>query len=160
MCSASSLPSPAVLSVHSKLKFGKLREILLLVTVHCSDLFVLRKSSDRGGIYDCSAQCVGAPAISPAILNTCLLKVPCTQRMKLLICDPLTARRALSIPWLRLPESKDTSNRRQGYGCAFGTCNYAIMNRLTQTHTHIFAGTGHLHWSLFFFCCHKEPVRC
>lgn len=37
-------PSLAAFSVDAKLKFGKLREILLLVTVHCSDLFVLRKS--------------------------------------------------------------------------------------------------------------------
>lgn len=38
------VPPLAAFSVDAKLKFGKLREILLLVTVHCSDLFVLRKS--------------------------------------------------------------------------------------------------------------------
>lgn len=37
-------PPLAAFSVDAKLKFGKLREILLLVTVHCSDLFVLCKS--------------------------------------------------------------------------------------------------------------------
>ena len=37
----------------------------------------------------------GGPTISPAILNTRLLKVPCTQKMNQLICDPLTACRAL-----------------------------------------------------------------
>lgn len=43
------LPPPPLLPVWAKWKFGKLREILLLVTVHCSDLFVLHKSSDRDG---------------------------------------------------------------------------------------------------------------
>lgn len=57
------IPSPCIaLSVDAKLKFGKLREILLLVTAHCSDLFVLCKSSDRErSIHHWSAQCVGAP---------------------------------------------------------------------------------------------------
>lgn len=63
-CLAPLLPSlSALLSLLMlKLKFGKLREILLLVTVHCSDLFVLCKSSDRErSIHHWSAQCVGAP---------------------------------------------------------------------------------------------------
>lgn len=107
----------SALSVDAKLKFGKLREILLLVTVHCSDLFVLRKSSDREEHPSLQCSVRGGPAISPAILNTRLLKVPCTQRMKRLICGPLTARRALSLSLslhsrFRPPNSTDTSNRR------------------------------------------------
>lgn len=43
------LSPPPLLPVWAKWKSGKLREILLLVTVHCSDLFVLHKSSDRDG---------------------------------------------------------------------------------------------------------------
>lgn len=109
-----SSPHPySALSVDAKLKFGKLKEILLLATVHCSDLFVLRKSSDRERHPSQECSVCGGPTISPAILNISLFKVPCTQRINQLICGPLTARRALY--------GTEISDRRQGHRGAIGS---------------------------------------
>lgn len=75
----------------------------------------------------------GGPAISPAILNTCLLKVPCTQRMNQLICGPLTAHHALH-PRLRPPNGTEIFTGRKCRVSAFGTYNYEITDRSAHRH--------------------------
>lgn len=55
----------------------------------------------------------GGLAISPAGLNTSLLKVPCTQGVSQLICGPLAARPAL-LHALGPPNTLEVSDRVQG----------------------------------------------
>lgn len=117
-------------------KVGSLEgsEILLPITVHCSDLFVLCKSADREkGIHQRSSPCVGGSTISPDGLNTSLLNVPRTQGLSRLICGPLAARPAL-LHGLGPPNSLEVPEPGQGLGKCLRNSEFFYFGKEISQH--------------------------